>query len=198
MKDPGALAGGTARTVDLLLRQRRVKGACPVQPLGPGNDVRGVRRKGFFLIGGSLLLGGAYRRIVQPGLLHWGLGRSGSYDKAHLFPCLTNPCFSRPAWAPFFRPHGYPVGDRDLLRHKVSEFVRSPALAGAEPTRSRPNGPRRAIDTGRPSSGRGNRKPGLRIGCNRSGEGGGQVPGGRSLASGPTVPRSPAVPTRGR
>lgn len=153
--------------------------------------------KGFFLAGGSLPwvepAGELYNRAFF-------VGDSGEvvgyYDKAHLFPLLDEPLYFEAGKSPFlFDLMGIPSAIAICYDIRYPEFMRSLALTGAELIVVPAEWPTARIDHWETLlRARAIENQVFVIGCNRSGEGGGQVFGGRSLVFGPdgsTVTRCP-------
>ncbi|HAK40243.1 MAG TPA: nitrilase [Synergistaceae bacterium] len=146
------------------------------------------RRKGFSLVGGSIPWVGPAGELFNRSFFIGDSGEViGHYDKAHLFPLLDEPLFFQAGKTPFlFEFMGIPSAIAICFDIRFPEFIRSLALSGAELVLVPAEWPSTRIDHWETLlRARAIENQVFIVGCNRCGEGGGQVYGGRSLAFGP-------------
>lgn len=144
--------------------------------------------KGFFLVGGSLPWVGPSGMLYNRAFFIVDSGEVvGSYDKAHLFPLMDEPLFFETGKTPFlFDLMGVPTAIAICYDIRFPEFIRALALSGAELIVIPAEWPSARIDHWEILlRARAIENQIFVIGCNRCGEGGGQVFGGRSVVYGP-------------
>ena len=144
--------------------------------------------KGCFLVGGSLPWVGPSGMLYNRAFFIVDSGEVvGSYDKAHLFPLMDEPLFFETGKTPFlFDLMGVPTAIALCYDIRFPEFIRALALSGAELIVIPAEWPSARIDHWEILlRARAIENQVFVIGCNRCGEGGGQVFGGRSVVYGP-------------